>query len=72
MDFDIFGTNVTDKVGNRKTLYYSTSNNLCLCTTWQKAETRKSHISLNWIVFITNTANTEHVGNTQQEAVLPS
>jgi len=29
MDFDIFfGTNVTDKVGNQKTLYYATSNNL--------------------------------------------
>jgi len=28
MDFDIFGRNVTDKVGNQKTLYYATSNNL--------------------------------------------
>jgi len=45
--------NVTDKVGNRKTLYYATSNNLCFCTTWQNAETRKSHISLNWIVLHT-------------------
>jgi len=44
------GRNVTDKVGNQKTLYYATSNNLCFCTTWQNAETRKSHISLNWIV----------------------
>jgi len=50
MDFDIFARNVTDKVGNQKTLYYATSNNLCFCTTWQNAETRKSHISLNWIV----------------------
>jgi len=25
-----FGRNVTDKVGNEKTLYYATSNNLCL------------------------------------------
>jgi len=24
MDFDIFGRNVTDKVGNQKTLYYAT------------------------------------------------
>jgi len=30
-----FGRNVTDKVGNQKTLYYATSNNLCFCTTWQ-------------------------------------
>jgi len=36
MDFDIFGRNVTDKVGNQKTLYCATSNNLCFCTTWQK------------------------------------
>jgi len=26
-------------------LYYTTSNNLCFCTTWQNAETRKSHVS---------------------------
>jgi len=35
-----FGRNVTDKVGNQKTLYYATSSNLCFCTTWQNAETR--------------------------------
>jgi len=34
-----FGRNVTDKVGNQKTLYYATSNNLCFCTTWQNGET---------------------------------
>ena len=44
-----FGKNVIDKVGNQKTLYYATSNNLCFRTTWENAETRKSHISLNWI-----------------------
>jgi len=38
-----FGRNVTDKVGNQKTLYYATSSNLCFCTTWQNSETRKSH-----------------------------
>jgi len=48
-----FGRNVTNKVGNQKVLYYATSNNLCCCTTWQNAETRKSHISLNWIVLHT-------------------
>jgi len=56
MDFDIFGRNVTDKVGNQKTLYDATSNNLCFCTSalhWPNAETRKSHISLNWIVLHT-------------------
>jgi len=34
-----FGRNVTDKVGNQKTLYHATSNNLCFCNTWQNAET---------------------------------
>ena len=48
-----FGRNVTDKVGNQKTLYYATSNNLCFCTTCQNGETRKSHFSLNWIVLHT-------------------
>ena len=48
-----FNRNVTDKVGNQKTLYYATSNNLCFCTTWQNVETLKSHISLNWIVLHT-------------------
>jgi len=27
-----FGINVTDKVGNQKTLYYVISDNLCFCT----------------------------------------
>ena len=34
-----FGRNVIDKVGNQKTLYYATSNNLCFCTTWKNAKT---------------------------------
>ena len=48
-----FGRNVTDKVGNQKTRYYATSNNLCFCTTCQNGETWKSHFSLNWIVLHT-------------------
>ena len=43
MDFDIFGRNVIDKVGNQKMLYYATSNNLCFYTTWQNAE-HENHI----------------------------
>jgi len=45
----LFGRNVTDKVGNQNTLYYSTSNNLYFCTTWQNGETRKSHFSLDCV-----------------------
>ena len=48
-----FGRNVTDKVGNQKTLYHATSNNLCFCITSQNAETWKSHISLNWTMLHT-------------------
>ena len=40
-----FGWNLTDKVGNQKTLY-ATANNLCFCTTWQNGKTRKSYFSL--------------------------
>jgi len=45
-----FGRNVTNKVGNQRTLYYATSSNLYFCTTWQNGETRKSHFSLDRIV----------------------
>ena len=45
-----FGRNVTDKVGNQKTLYCATSNNVCFCTTWQNAKTQKLHFSLSWTV----------------------
>jgi len=41
-----FGRNVTDKVSNQKTLYCTTPNNLCFCTTWQNGETWKLHFSL--------------------------
>jgi len=33
-----FRRNVTDKVGNQKTLYYTTLSNLCFCTAWQNGE----------------------------------
>jgi len=48
-----FGINVTDKVGNQKTLNYATSNKSCFCTTCQNAETWKSHFLLNSIVLDT-------------------
>jgi len=37
--FIFFGRNVTDEVGNQKTLYYATSNNLCFCTTFKNVKT---------------------------------
>jgi len=47
-----FGRSVTYKISNQQTLYYAASSNLCFCTTWQNAETRKSHIS-HWIMLHT-------------------
>ena len=35
---NIFGGNAANKVSNQKTLYYSTSNNLCFCTTWKNGK----------------------------------
>jgi len=32
----------TNKVSNQKMLYYATSNNLCLCTTWQNGKHESS------------------------------
>jgi len=37
-------------VGNQKTRYYATSNNLSFCTIQQNEETRKSHFPLSWTV----------------------
>ena len=37
------GRNVTDKVGNQKTLYHATSNNLCFCTNCQNG-VHENHI----------------------------
>ena len=36
-----FGRNVTDKVGNQKTLYYAISNNLCSCASALPGKMRK-------------------------------
>jgi len=38
-----FDRNVTNKVGNQKTLYYATSSNLCFCTP-DKTEKHENHI----------------------------
>jgi len=52
MDFDIFGRNVTYKVGNQKTHYYAISNNMFLhyLAKWGNM---KITFSLSWIVLHT-------------------
>jgi len=51
-----FGRNVTVKIGNQKTLYYTTLSNLCFCTTWQNGETRKSHFHSVGLCYTYNAA----------------
>jgi len=50
MDFDIFGRNVTDKVGNQKTLYYTTLRPQITCASALpvKTGTHENHI-FHWI-----------------------
>jgi len=45
MDFDIFFVrSVTDKVGNQKTLYYATWNNLCASALPGKTRKHENHV----------------------------
>ena len=37
----IFGTSVTEEVGNQNMLYFPTSPNLCFCTTWENRKPKK-------------------------------
>jgi len=42
----IFGTSVTEKVGNQNILYFPTSPNLCFCTTWGNRKPKNCVFSL--------------------------
>jgi len=39
----IFGTNISGTAGRQTTVHYSTSHNVCSCTTWENSNRR------NWI-----------------------
>jgi len=45
MDLDIFDRNVTDKVGNQKTLYYATSNNVLLHCLAKRGNTKITYFT---------------------------
>jgi len=49
-----FGRNVTDEVGNQKTLYYTISSNLCFWTIWQNEEMQKSHFHSDGLCYTHN------------------
>jgi len=55
----IFGTSVTEKVGNQKVLYFPTSPNLCFCTTWGNRKPENCIFALkSCMLFTKNTRNT--------------
>jgi len=55
----IFGTHVTEKVGNQYVLYFPTSPDLCFCITWGNTKPKNCIFSLKWgIHFTKNTQNT--------------
>jgi len=50
----VFGTNVTEKVGNQKVLYIPTSRNQCFCTTWGNRKPESCIFSLKcYMIFFT-------------------
>ena len=55
----IFGTSVTEKVGNQNVLYFSTSPNLCFCTPWGNMKPENCVFSLKCCMLYTkNTPKT--------------
>ena len=54
----IFGTSVTEKVGNQNAPYFRTSPNLCLCTTWGKRKPENCVFSLKCCTLFTKNTNT--------------
>jgi len=51
----IFGTDVSEKVGNQSVLYFLTSPNLCFCTTWGSRKPEIASFHLNVACFLPNT-----------------
>ena len=58
----IFGTSVTEKVGNQNVLYFPTSLNVCLCTTWGHRKPENCVFSLKCcILFFTKNTLKYHL-----------
>jgi len=49
----IFGTSVTEKIGNQNVLYFLTSPKLCLCTTWRNRKHKNCVFSLRCCMLFT-------------------
>jgi len=54
----IFGTSVTEKVGNQNILNFPTSPNLCFCTTWGNRKPEKCIFSLKCCMLFTKNTRT--------------
>jgi len=57
----IFGTSVTEKVGNQKVLYFPTSHNLCFCTTWGNRKPKNCVFSLKCCMLFTKNTLKYHL-----------
>jgi len=55
----IFGTSITEIVGNQNVLYFPTSPNLCFCTTWGNRKSEKCIFSLKCCMLFTK--NSKHI-----------
>jgi len=55
----IFGTSISEQVGNQNILYFPTSPKLCFCTTWGNRKPEKCIFSLTCCMLFTK--NTKHI-----------
>ena len=55
----IFGTNVAEKVGNQKVLYFPTSHSQCFCTTRETGNPEIASFHLNAVCFFTKKHETQ-------------
>jgi len=57
----IFGARVTEKGGNQNVLYFPTSPNLCLCTTWGNRKPENCVFSLKYCMLFTKNTLKYHL-----------
>jgi len=56
----IFGTSITEKVGNQNIFYFPTSSNLCFCTTQENRKPKNCVFSPKYCMLFTKN-NTKHI-----------
>ena len=60
-----FGTSVKEKVGNQNVVYFRTSPNLCLCTTWRNRKPENCVFSLKFCMLFTKNTLKYHLVTTE-------